>query len=91
MRKTVLFTLLFVPLLAFAGWDYYTLNEDGEWEQVSRFDLDLEAPDPDGASAARADKPRVLILYTTVKKKPKRREARNWIRQVDPELVEVVE
>lgn len=89
MRKTVLFTLLFVPLLAFAGWDYYTLGEDGEWEQVSRFELDLEAPAPDGASATGAEKPRVLILYTT-KKKPKRREAKNWIRQVDPGLVEVV-
>jgi len=89
MRKIPLAILLAFPLLAFgAGWDYYVLNEEGEWERASRYDLELALPKKPGAAG---DERRVMILYNRFEDKPEPGNANSWIREVDPALVEEVE
>lgn len=88
MKQSAAAILLFVPLLAFgAGWSYYALNQDGEWERVSRYQLDLAIPDEGGDG----EKQRVMILYNPVVAEPPGGDAKPWIRGVDAELVNEVE
>lgn len=88
MRQIAFTALMMFPILALgAGWGYYTLNEAGEWEQVSRYELDLAVPDTDGST----DERRVMILYNPSAKKPPAGNARNWLRGVGTDLVETVE
>ena len=89
MRKIALSILLAFPLLAAgAGWDYYVLNEDGEWERASRFDLELSLPKKTGAAGSDQ---RVMIIYNRFEDKPEASKAKSWIREVDPALVQEVE
>lgn len=91
MRKIVLAMLLSMTLPTLAGgWNYYVLNEEGEWEKVSRYQLDLALPKPAEAGAATGEARRVMILYNPRADRARTRNARNWLRQVDPGLVEVV-
>lgn len=91
MKKMTLTVLLAFPLLAFgAGWDYYVLNENGNWEAASPRDLNLSMPRSD-AGGTVADNRRVMILYNQTEPEPNRRKTLSWIPQVSGELVEQVE
>lgn len=91
MKSFTLTILLAFPLLAFsAGWDYYVLNEDGNWESISPREVDLSIPRSD-AGGNTADSGRIMILFNQTDTEPKRRETLNWIRQIGSDLVEQVE
>ena len=88
MRQTVFAALMLFPILALgAGWGYYTLNDEGEWERISRYELDLAVPAADGSGDDR----RVMILYNPSAKKPPAGNARNWLPGVGTDLPETVE
>lgn len=89
MKTTALTLLLFLlPFTAAtAGWEYYVLDEQGEWVRVMPRDLDLEVPRPGGS---RGPEKRMMIIYDrTVDKEKEVRE--NWIPEVSRDLVEAVE
>lgn len=89
MKKLALATLLLWPTVLAAGWEYYVLNNEGEWEQVSRFELDLTAPKVRQSSGTGEDR-RVMIIYNrfTEKEEP---EGRNWLPGIGQGLVEATQ
>jgi hypothetical protein len=96
MKTFVTAALLGIPIMAFgAGWNYYVLNDQGQWEQISPYELDLSmSATGESGEAARGtltrDNRHVLIFYG----KPDQRERRpkhSGIRQVGSDLVEEVE
>lgn len=90
MKKIAMAMLLALPLAAFgAGWEYYVMNESGEWESVSPRNVDLSMPSESGGMLA--DGRRIMIVHIRSGEEPRRREPRNWLRQVSSELVEQVE
>ena len=88
MKTTILALILFVlPPSAGAGWEYYVLNEQGEWQQVSPRELDLSAP---GAGGSTGTEQRVMIRYDRrVDRQTSKTE--NWIPQIESDLVDMVE
>ena len=93
MKQIVLVAALLFPVAGVAaGWDYYVLNEDGNWETISPRELDLSTAGRYAADAGDAgEKRRVMILYNQPEPDPERRKTLNWIRQVGSDLVEQVE
>lgn len=88
-KKMVFALLLLVPLTVVAGWEYYVLNDQGEWEQISPRELDLTVPAAEGVVSG--DGRRVMIIYDRTVDREAAPRYRNWVPQVRGDLVEAVE